>query len=404
SESLLVHDLANVRHQIQDADARRSALFESLRLHAEKLFDKRQDDLFYEHLGLWKNSPDSHCFTILKTVAGVRILMGLWAILKGYKTGGTTSLPPSLLYCLLPQFGGSLNPFEAIADGQELVNLFVASAPDINEFLSDWSNVATPDLTIAMKKWCETCETRKTDAAPVMDRIGQIATRETIRLTERLNLLYQAEQNARKQFTHSYQASPEHNESLRHINADRKILQQRHDQTLRMLTQIQERRLRESARKAEKDAAKQAMLNAQNAALSDKIQESEKRPAIISFEQKASQSAKFRYDQLMPRGADPAKSPRLAKIIREATEPLLTDDDLVELEMNLADGEFESLPLIHAAQLLSHWEDHHFESLDIRFNNTFDTLSDINNLNAIRELFAEERLRRHDINKLLEVA
>lgn len=401
SETLLLQDLANVRCLILDADSRRTSLMESLRTHAENLYDERVDVTFQNDFCHWQKSPVSHRQTILSTSAGVNTLKSLWLAMIRSTPESQAFRQPWALFWLLPQLGGSLNPFQASADGQDLVNCFVSMFPDKNEFLEQWRAIAPDESAKAMEKWCETSQF---DNVTDFKRISEICMRELNVLNERLVLLQQAEQTARKQFAHSYRASDEHNVSLRNINADRKVLQQRHDQTLRMLTQVQERRLREAARKAERQAAKEAKAKDISANNNGKLQHSDDRPAIIRLERSPAQPDRLCNDGLMPTDAGTRKMPKLAEVINQASEPLLTDECLVELEINLAHGEAREVPLIHAAQLLRLWEDHDFEPAADRFNYIFGKLTNIDDLNTIRELFAEERNRRHDKNKLLEVA
>lgn len=135
-----------------------------------------------------------------------------------------------------------------------------------------------------------------------------------------------------------------------------------------------------------------------------KSQIQECRPDIIRFERKPEQSAIFRHDVLMPKTADATTMPVLAKVIENASEPLLSDDDLVELEINLSRDEIREVSHVHAAQLIRLWEDHDFDSDMDRFTTVFGNLVNKDDQNAIRELFAEERNRRHEKNKLLQVA
>ncbi len=401
SETILVHDLASVRYSLIDADSRRTSLLDSLRIYAESLFEERQDACFHKEFTAWQKSPVTHRQVILCRSAGVEMLRDLWLGIIRYNTENTTLGEPWVLFWLLPQLGGSLNPFQANEDGQELVNCFLSIFADTTEFLEHWKQIAPADSYQAMKKWCETCKFSKYQT---LKRVGEICNREISALDKRLELLQEAEETARKQYTHSYRASGEYNESLRNLNADRKVLQQHHDQTLRMLTQIQDRRLREIARKAERFTAKQIKSMDSNQDNDGKSQIQECRPDIIRFERKPEQSAIFRHDVLMPKTADATKMPVLAKVIENASEPLLSDDDLVELEINLSRDEIREVSHVHAAQLIRLWEDHDFDSDMDRFTTVFGNLVNKDDQNAIRELFAEERNRRHEKNKLLQVA
>ncbi|MFM7317947.1 MAG: hypothetical protein ACKO5E_13460 [bacterium] len=408
TEQLLIRDIADYRMQLKDADLRRQAVLDSLGDEAATLFRSRLHDEFVELRSCWLMEPICYGKKLAQTLAGLEFFLAHLQKLQMQLQEGRIEADYKQFEIFLKLFGGVIHP---LLMSENALDLCIAYISLIEPFglellLEEWSRNLVAFSPASLLEWFNSIQLNLPPAI-VSTKILQEKIYPVIESyqSEYENMNIKQDEDCRR-FAYGYRANREYNESLRNIFADRRTIQQRHDQALRHLTQVQERRRREAARAAER-ATNQRGKNTAIALLKEPVRASEEKVARWAHApvRAAEETVACLADETSCHVSLP-EPPAATQVVREnATEMEPVDISiLLELELGLAEGTITDVPGNLIRRAFQFWPDEDLDCNSKRFDLVFGKTTSQIQRHEVKEIMAAEKSRRHDINKLLDAA
>ena len=407
SENLLVEDLATVRMKMQQADSRHESLFVVQQITAAKLHGIRSARESADLETLWNSDP-GHFHTLMRQdVSFLNKHVRLWRNLVSVCEDPAAAPSPRLVASILranaqPGPAGELDP-----DARDLLHLAMALQKNPESFARTLQSALGDELhlTDSTRQLPDATQARQGLFALAQNRLKQTETD--------LATAMQRQAIAQSHFSQCHHAGKEHLESLKLIVTDIRQLQMRHDRTLRTLYFLQNSRIREAERAAERarreaeKAAEKARKEAEKAANppapksgTGPTSGTNINPAITaSPERKSAVTPDFKIDDHI---ITKIYNDIVNELIQSSAPAMESPEDAKALEASLANGTLLNPRADQIRQVFSQWTDHELFDHSHRFRTTFRKLKNSFLVDRIKEIAAEERQARHDRLKITE--
>jgi len=393
TEQILIGDLADYRMQLKDADQRRQAVLDTLGEEAVRLYHSRLKEEFEQLHSLWTFEPDRQDKSMRQSMLGLDFYLSNLHQLKLQLNEGRIIADENQFLTSLRQLIGKTLPTQMSESSLRLLYAYISliDKMSLKPLLIAWNpyfKVVTPNAAL---DWYIDNEPQFPQPEEALQLLNESVDRLIQNCQASYEILIQRHSEECRRFAYGYRANREFNESLRNIFADRRTIQQRHDQALRHLTQVQERRCRISAKSLEK-TTRQAVKTLE-------IEVTDK-PESVRPECDVKPVREFTISK------ETTDSPVSVNEIHEnATENDSSDiSSLIELELNLADGNITDIPFEKIQQVFQFWPDQDLDYNSPRFHLVFGKITSQIHIHEVKEILATEKERRNDINKLLEAA
>jgi hypothetical protein len=398
TETLLLEDVAHLRMQLQDADRRRQAVLDSLGAEAHKLFFERKLRAFDALYQNWYQNAFGYHHEMKSCRFGLEYLLSCWSFLQSAIESDAIEPQFQNFSDICRDLSGTCDPRRFNDECKKFIRAYLQliNKADFNFFLHEWSLVVPEFGREKLRQWVEEAtQHQDQDHTTLKMRLSALARQKEQYYKIKLITIKPIEIAESSRFAYGYRANRESNESLRNIFADRRTLQQRHDQALRMLIQLQSRRQRDAARAAERAADKAARAAAKTSANIDQLNEKSIPPTtptvkFIDKPKPAAQSFNQAFEVPAPVDHSRNESPDIHR--------------LLEIEIGLGEGDIQDVSHTDVEAIFEFWSDEDLSPESKRFDSVFGHLENKILLHEIREIAAAELCKRHDKNKLLDAA
>ena len=392
TEQILIRDIADYRMQLKDADQRRQAVLDALGDEAVRLYHSRLQEEFAQLQSYWTFEPDRFDKSMRQSMLGLEFYISNLQQLKLQLNEARIDADENQFLTFLRQFIGKIYPMQMGESSLKLLYAYIKLVDQaaIKPLINAWNHYFKRGSSNPALDWYLSTEPQCPRPEEALKLLHETVDRLLQTYQASYEILLHRHNEECRRFAYGYRANREFNESLRQIFADRRTIQQRHDQALRYLTQVQERRRRDAAKAAERVA----------------------RQAEKSTHRSPRQSlAEVQFDYNLDADNHSAEMQQAEKTthFRPIIEIPDTEEhqeivSLIEMEISLSEGDLQEIPAESAKAIFQFWPDEELDCNSRRFQKVFGQLSNHLLLHEIKEIAAAEKSRRHDINKLLEAA
>lgn len=393
TEQILIGDLADYRMQLKDADQRRQAVLDTLGEEAVRLYHSRLKEEFEQLHSLWTFEPDRQDKSMRQSMLGLDFYLSNLHQLKLQLNEGRINADENQFLTFLRQLIGKTLPTQMSESSLRLLYAYISliDKMSLKPLLIAWNPYFKVVTSNAALDWYIDNEPQFPQPEEALQLLHESVDRLIQTCQASYEILIQRHSEECRRFAYGYRANREFNESLRNIFADRRTIQLRHDQALRHLTQVQERRCRISAKSLEK-TTRQAVKTLE-------IEVTDK-PESVRPEYDVKPVREFTISK------ETTGSPVSVNEIHENAHGNYSSDisSLIELELNLADGNITDIPFEKIQQVFQFWPDQDLDYNSPRFHLVFGKITSQIQIHEVKEILATEKKRRNDINKLLEAA
>lgn len=393
TEQILIGDLADYRMQLKDADQRRQAVLDTLGEEAVRLYHSRLKEEFEQLHSLWTFEPARQDKSMRQSMLGLDFYLSNLHQLKLQLNEGRINADENQFLTFLRQLIGKTLPTQMSESSLRLLYAYISliDKMSLKPLLIAWNPYFKVVTSNAALDWYIDNEPQFPQPEEALQLLHESVDRLIQTCQASYEILIQRHSEECRRFAYGYRANREFNESLRNIFADRRTIQLRHDQALRHLTQVQERRCRISAKSLEK-TTRQAVKTLE-------IEVTDK-PESVRPEYDVKPVREFTISK------ETTDSPVSVNEIHENAHGNYSSDisSLIELELNLADGNITDIPFEKIQQVFQFWPDEDLDYNSPRFHLVFGKITSQIQIHEVKEILATEKKRRNDINKLLEAA
>lgn len=393
TEQILIGDLADYRMQLKDADQRRQAVLDTLGEEAVRLYHSRLKEEFEQLHSLWTFEPARQDKSMRQSMLGLDFYLSNLHQLKLQLNEGRINADENQFLTFLRQLIGKTLPTQMSESSLRLLYAYISliDKMSLKPLLIAWNPYFKVVTSNAALDWYIDNEPQFPQPEEALQLLHESVDRLIQTCQASYEILIQRHSEECRRFAYGYRANREFNESLRNIFADRRTIQLRHDQALRHLTQVQERRCRISAKSLEK-TTRQAVKTLE-------IEVTDK-PESVRPEYDVKPVREFTISK------ETTDSPVSVNEIHENAHGNYSSDisSLIELELNLADGNITDIPFEKIQQVFQFWPDQDLDYNSPRFHLVFGKITSQIQIHEVKEVLATEKKRRNDINKLLEAA
>ena len=393
TEQILIGDLADYRMQLKDADQRRQAVLDTLGEEAVRLYHSRLKEEFEQLHSLWTFEPARQDKSMRQSMLGLDFYLSNLHQLKLQLNEGRINADENQFLTFLRQLIGKTLPTQMSESSLRLLYAYISliDKMSLKPLLIAWNPYFKVVTSNAALDWYIDNEPQFPQPEEALQLLHESVDRLIQTCQASYEILIQRHSEECRRFAYGYRANREFNESLRNIFADRRTIQLRHDQALRHLTQVQERRCRISAKSLEK-TTRQAVKTLE-------IEVTDK-PESVRPEHDVKPVREFTISK------ETTDSPVSVNEIHENAHGNYSSDisSLIELELNLADGNITDIPFEKIQQVFQFWPDQDLDYNSPRFHLVFGKITSQIQIHEVKEVLATEKKRRNDINKLLEAA